>query len=130
MWCKSVGFVRWLVPLLILRSVGFLFYVLSVCSLFAGCLLGLQLTYLYPQFLCELFRLYIHLLLALLSCGCFYFYRLKFTEFIYKSSNGDLICCKFLVLTCVYISVVLLLLCPNNSCIYLRSVPLSNRCVA
>ncbi len=89
-----------------------------------------MITYLYPQFLCELFRLYIHLLLALLSCGCFYFYRLKFTEFIYKSSNGDLICCKFLVLTCVYISVVLLLLCPNNSCIYLRSVPLSNRCVA
>jgi hypothetical protein len=23
MWCKSVGFVRWLAPLLILRSVGF-----------------------------------------------------------------------------------------------------------
>jgi hypothetical protein len=44
MWCKSIGFVRWLASLLILRSVGFLFYVLSVCSLFAGCLLGLQLT--------------------------------------------------------------------------------------
>jgi hypothetical protein len=45
MWCKSVGFVRWLAPLLILRSVGFLFYVLSVCSFFAGCLVGLQLTF-------------------------------------------------------------------------------------
>jgi hypothetical protein len=44
MWCKSVGFVCWLAPLLILRSVGFLAYVLSVCSLFARCLLGLQLT--------------------------------------------------------------------------------------
>jgi len=31
MWCKSVGFVRWLAPLLILRSVGiFLFFCLSV----------------------------------------------------------------------------------------------------
>ena len=33
----------------------------------------------------------------------------------YKSSKGERICCKFLVLTCVYISVVLELECPNNS---------------
>jgi hypothetical protein len=54
MWCKSIGFVRWLAPLLILRSVGFLFYVLSVCSLFAGCLLALGITYLYPLLLAHI----------------------------------------------------------------------------
>jgi len=44
MWCKSVGFVRWLAPLLILRSVGSLFYFLSVCSLLYGIFLALGIT--------------------------------------------------------------------------------------
>jgi hypothetical protein len=38
MWCKSVGFVCRLAPLLILRSVGFLSSVLYVCSLLVRCL--------------------------------------------------------------------------------------------
>jgi hypothetical protein len=39
--------------------------------------------------------------------------KLQFNS--YKSSKGERIRCKFLVHTCVYISVVLLLLCPSNS---------------
>ena len=35
-----------------------------------------------------------------------------------------------LLLTCVYISVVFELLCPRSSWLYLKSTPLSNKCVA
>ena len=51
---------------------------------------------------------------------------------IFKLSKGLLILpiFIFLVLTCVYISVVFELLCPSSSWIYLRSIPLSSRWVA
>ncbi len=50
--------------------------------------------------------------------------------FIHKLSNGLFIFPISLLLTCVYISVVFELLCPNTSWIYRRSVPHSSRCVA
>ena len=45
MWCKSAGFVCRLAPLLILRSVGSLFYFLSVCPLLYGVFLALGITF-------------------------------------------------------------------------------------
>jgi hypothetical protein len=64
--------------------------------------------------------------------SCFWRDMYTFCEFYYKSKSsvGFLIFCKLRILTCVYISVVLLLLCPNSSCIYLRSTPASSKWVA
>ena len=61
--------------------------------------------------------------------GVLYFYNI-IVYCRYKSSNGLFIFCKLCVLTWVYISVVRLLLWPNSSCIYRKSVPASNICVA
>ena len=52
-------------------------------------------------------------------CSCF--------VYISKSFNGFFMFFKLLILTWVYISVVLDDLCPSNSCIYLKSVPLSSK---
>src|SRR4030043_926649 len=47
-----------------------------------------------------------------------------------RLSSGLRILLMLRVLTCVHISVVLLLLCPRSSWIYLKSVPFSRACVA
>jgi hypothetical protein len=57
----------------------------------------------------------------------------SYRECIYfkcKLSSGLLIVLMLFIANCVYTSVVRVLLCPNNIWMYLKSVPLANKCAA
>jgi hypothetical protein len=100
---------------IISQKINFLSRFLNVCFIFQCFFACAQLSYIYSKLVN---------MCAILSHIC------TLLCYISKSSSGLRISFKLRMLTYVYISMVQLLLCPNSSCIYLISTPLSNKCVA
>lgn len=62
--------------------------------------------------------------------GPIYFILSILSNFCIKKLNGLGVFSICMLLTCVYISVVLLLLCPNKTCMLRKLTPCSYKCVA
>jgi hypothetical protein len=94
---------------------------------------GYHITLKYPQLIKSL-----KYLIVLLSIIYIKIYKKRIAYFVYFfkyknysiKSNGLTIFFIDLSVTCVYIKVVFISLCPKSSCINRISVPFSNKCVA